>query len=238
MSLRQNPESFPTSPLSPHQRCHSCDSLGDDHLGKGCCVIRESVLSKNMDATTGIRDRRSPGRLLDLMGGLCAIAVIWPALVCAGLAVRFCDGSPVFFSQQRLGQRRIPFRIFKLRTMTDERITTVGRWLRLGRIDELPQLYNVVCGDMSLVGPRPITQADVDRLGWSRSEADTRWSVRPGLTGPTQLSTVCDAALALSRDCDYAKRKSIIGDMRLSLATLLGPFLGRTQAKALAGDWL
>ncbi len=110
-----------------------------------------------------------------------------PALCGAALAIWLLDGRPVFFSQERLGIGRMPFRLRKFRTMRGGEVTKVGRVLRELGIDELPQLWNVLKGDMSLVGPRPLTQNDVERLGWGASRFDVRWSVRPGLTGPGQL---------------------------------------------------
>ena len=167
-----------------------------------------------------------------------SLVVIWPALLASAAAIALLDGGPVLFTQERLGHGRRSFRVFKLRTMREGVVTPVGRGLRRTRLDELPQLLNVLRGDMSLVGPRPITQADVERLEWEGEDADTRWSVRPGITGPTQLSTVCDASAALRRDCRYAARKSSAGDARLMLATLAALVGGRRAGERLAGAWV
>ncbi|MBL8115229.1 MAG: sugar transferase, partial [Acidobacteria bacterium] len=109
-------------------------------------------------------------RALDLLLVLLAAPVVAPILAFLALAVLLTDGRPVFFTQTRVGLNRRLFRVFKLRTMTtesdlkDRRITRSGKWLRPRGLDELPQLLNVLLGDMSLVGPRPLTPEDVERL--------------------------------------------------------------------------
>ena len=116
-------------------------------------------------------------------------------------AMRIDDGGPVLFRQERLGYNRRPFEILKFRSMRDGRVTRVGRLLRATGLDELPQLVNILRGDMSAVGPRPLTPDDVVRLGWSGPEFDFRWSCRPGLTGLAQLlgARPDDDALGLDR---------------------------------------
>src|SRR5690606_30302785 len=107
-------------------------------------------------------------------------------LVIAGL-ILVDDGGPVLFTQTRVGADRTPFRIYKFRTMRDGKTTRVGRWLRATGLDELPQLVNMLLGDMSLIGPRPLTFEDVARLGWDDGRHDVRFSVRPGVIGLAQL---------------------------------------------------
>src|SRR3954470_13563821 len=105
-------------------------------------------------------------RLFDLALLAPAAPLYGLATVALGLAVWVADGLPLFFGQDRVGQGRRPFRIWKLRTMTTEadpalrRPTRLGRWMRQRGLDEIPQLFNVLVGDMSLVGPRPLTPAD------------------------------------------------------------------------------
>ena len=116
-------------------------------------------------------------------------------------AIIIDDGGPVLFRQERVGYRRRPFEILKFRTMRDGQVTRVGRLLRATGLDELPQFVNILRGDMSAVGPRPLTANDVVRLGWSGSEFDFRWSCRPGLTGLAQLlgARADEDALVLDR---------------------------------------
>ena len=105
-------------------------------------------------------------RTLDLLVAGTACAAFAPLV--AGIAVASWledSGSPLF-AQPRVGRQRHPFTILKLRSMREQRVTRVGRWLRRTGIDELPQFVNVLRGEMSVVGPRPLTQQDVERLGW------------------------------------------------------------------------
>jgi lipopolysaccharide/colanic/teichoic acid biosynthesis glycosyltransferase len=126
-------------------------------------------------------------RLFDVLGALAGLACFAPLMLLIVAAIVSDDGRPVLFVQERLGYRRRPFRILKFRTMRDGRVTRVGRLLRATGLDELPQFLNILRGDMSAVGPRPLTAADVARLGWDRSQMDFRWTCRPGLTGLAQL---------------------------------------------------
>jgi lipopolysaccharide/colanic/teichoic acid biosynthesis glycosyltransferase len=140
-------------------------------------------------------------RLFDIVGALAGLAVFTPAIAAIAAAIAIEDGGPVLFRQARLGYRRRPFRILKFRTMRDGRVTRVGRLLRATGLDELPQFVNILRGDMSAVGPRPLTADDVERLAWSGPQFDVRWSCRPGLTGLAQLvgARPDDDALALDR---------------------------------------
>ena len=126
-------------------------------------------------------------RIFDIIGALAGLAVFAPALAVISLAVWLDDGGPVLFRQQRIGYLRRPFRIFKFRSMRDGEVTRVGRVLRANGLDELPQFINILTGDMSAVGPRPLTINDIVRLGWDTPAHDFRWRCRPGLTGLAQL---------------------------------------------------
>jgi lipopolysaccharide/colanic/teichoic acid biosynthesis glycosyltransferase len=149
-------------------------------------------------------------RLVDLILAATALLVTWPLLAVLGLAVRVSSAGPAFFRQERIGRGVRPFTMLKLRTMVDgaeqlvvglleesgadqrfykfqddPRVTGIGRWLRRWSLDELPQLWNVVRGDMSLVGPRPGLASEVETYeSWQLA----RLAVRPGLTGAWQVS--------------------------------------------------
>ena len=178
----------------------------------------------------------TPQRLFDLSVGAALLGVTWPLAATAGVAIRVVDQQPALFTQPRVGLERAPFIVLKLRTMRDGTPTPLGRLLRKTRIDELPQLVNVLRGDMSLVGPRPLTEADVIRLGWDTPASDLRWRIRPGITGPTQLSPICDATRALTRDCRYAVVRTVASDATILAATLLRPVVGG-RAVAWTARW-
>ncbi len=110
---------------------------------------------------------------------------VWLLLLLATLVTQ---GPPLFFVQERVGLRRKHFFIIKLGSRKDGHVTRFGRFLRKTGLDELPQLVNILKGDMKFIGPRPLTAGDITRLGWDTAEFDLRWSVKPGITGPAQLS--------------------------------------------------
>jgi len=115
---------------------------------------------------------RLPKRLFDLLGALAGLIAFSPAMAVIAGAILLEDGWPVLFRQERLDRRRRPFTILKFRSMRDGRITRVGRMLRATGLDELPQFINILRGDMSAVGPRPLTGSDVTRLGWMAPRYD------------------------------------------------------------------
>jgi lipopolysaccharide/colanic/teichoic acid biosynthesis glycosyltransferase len=135
-------------------------------------------------------------RAIDVTGASIALVVLSPLLAVVALLVRLRMGSPVLFRQTRPGRGGRPFVMTKFRTMTDrrgpdgellpdaERLTALGRWLRRTSVDELPELLNVVQGDMSLVGPRPLL---MEYLPLYTPEQARRHEVRPGLTGWAQV---------------------------------------------------
>jgi len=158
------------------------------------------------------------------------LVLVSPLLAVLALAVRI-DGGPVVFRQIRLGVRRRPFTIYKLRTMEAGRVTSAGRLLRRTGLDELPQLVNIARGDMRFIGPRPLTEVDVVRLEWDAPEFDSRWRVAPGLTGCAQLAPSCDRELSWSLDDFYARHRSVRLDLRIVAASCLALLLGKQRAK-------
>ena len=102
-------------------------------------------------------------------------------------AILLADGRPILFRQARLGRAAAPVHDSQVPIDAERRGDRVGRVLRATGLDELPQLVNVLRGEMSAVGPRPLTEADVARLGWTTPAYDFRWSVPPGLTGLAQI---------------------------------------------------
>jgi lipopolysaccharide/colanic/teichoic acid biosynthesis glycosyltransferase len=136
-------------------------------------------------------------RVRDVILAGIGLLMVLPLLLVLALLVWMLEGRPILFTQMRSGLRRVPFRVFKFRTMrvlSDEqghllpdgqRITPLGRWLRVSRLDELPQLWSVLVGDMSLVGPRPLLATTIAEGG---EGAQRRGMVRPGLTGWAQIN--------------------------------------------------
>jgi len=159
-----------------------------------------------------------------------ALLLLAPLLLLVALLVRMDSKGPVLFRQQRIGRAGRPFAILKFRSMVvdaerrggystqagDPRITPLGQWLRRSSLDELPQLFNVLLGDMSLVGPRPDVPAQ--QALYSPRDWELRCSVRPGITGLAQatLRSAATASQRLELDLRYVRQQSL----RLDLAVL------------------
>lgn len=193
-------------------------------------------------------------RLLDWAIALPILLLISPLIAVIGVLVAM-DGGPVFYGHRRVGENGKPFNCYKFRTMIvgahdlfdeylgfhpaavaewaasqkldgDPRITSIGRWLRRTSLDELPQLLNVIMGDMSLVGPRPVTESELARYG---DKADIYKAARPGITGLWQVSgrnrLSYDERVAL--DVQYVSQRALWRDIVI---------LGRTIRVLLTGD--
>ncbi len=148
-------------------------------------------------------------RLFDIVMSLIGLVMFSPVFALASVFIVMEDGGPVFFRQPRLGRRRRPFSVIKFRTMYDGVVTSAGHILRTTGLDEIPQFLNVLRGEMSMVGPRPLIQEDVDRLGWGAVEYDDRWSVSPGLTGVAQIFGGHSARVSIFLDRKYLARRSV-----------------------------
>ena len=184
-------------------------------------------------------------RLLDILLVLTAAPVAVVLVGLAGLAIKFSSRGPVFFVQERLGHKRVPFRCCKLRTMiegaekgpprwateNDPRITRVGRFLRRTRLDELPQLYNIWRGEMSFVGPRPIRQHFASKLAAKEPRYVVRFLAKPGLTGWDQVNngypnTIAGQLHKFRYDLYYLQKSSFWLDLVI-LGKTLGVILKR-----------
>jgi sugar transferase EpsL len=170
-------------------------------------------------------------RFLDILLSSLALLIALPLIAVAALGLRLAIGSPVLFWQERPGRGGKPFRIVKFRTMLDttdvagqplpdaDRLTPFGRWLRGASIDELPELWNVLRGEMSLVGPRPLLMKYLDRYTARQAR---RHEVRPGITGLAQVSgrNALDWDRRLELDVQYVERLSPLLDLRILALTV------------------
>jgi len=178
-------------------------------------------------------------RMLDLAGALFALALFSPVLLVAMAWVKAVDGGPVFYRQWRVGRDGKLFRIWKLRTMridaerdgprfatdNDPRIVPGCRWMRSSHVDELPQLLNIIRGEMSLVGPRPERPEFIDQARADLPAIDRRLAAAPGLTGLAQVvngytNDLDGMRRKLELDLRYLEQRSIALDLRLILKTL------------------
>lgn len=170
-------------------------------------------------------------RTLDLIVAVVALIILLPVIAVVALVVRVTLGSPVLFYQQRLGRGGHPFELYKFRTMRHplpgreapgfdaERMTPIGSWLRATSLDELPSLWNLLRGDVTLVGPRPLPVNYWHRF---RGDEYERFLVRPGITGLAQMSgrNSVDWPERLALDVRYVRERSLLGDLWLVLRTV------------------
>jgi lipopolysaccharide/colanic/teichoic acid biosynthesis glycosyltransferase len=177
-------------------------------------------------------------RAFDVAGSCAGLLVFAPVMAIVIPAVWIDDGPPILFRQRRLGLRRRPFSILKIRTMRDGSPTRVGRVLRATGLDEIPQFINILSGDMSAVGPRPLTENDVIRLGWTGTEFDSRWDVRPGLTGLAQIVGPATPREALELDRAYAARWNPLLDCQLIALSFAVNAFGKTRVQRAVARWL
>ena len=170
-------------------------------------------------------------RLLDILLSGCALIVLSPVLLIVAVLVRFKLGSPVIFCQERPCKDEKIFKMYKFRSMTDARdengellpdevrLTRFGRILRSTSLDELPELWNIFKGDMSIVGPRPLLVKYLPRYN---AEQRRRHDVRPGLTGLAQVNgrNAISWEEKFRLDVDYVRHITFAGDVRIVLATV------------------
>jgi lipopolysaccharide/colanic/teichoic acid biosynthesis glycosyltransferase len=179
-------------------------------------------------------------RGLDILAGLTLLLLTLPLLLVVALAIKLDSRGPVLYRQERVGRHHRKFHILKFRSMTvdaerpgvavwaavgDSRITRVGRFIRLTRIDEIPQAINILRGEMSFVGPRPERPVFVEQLMAIIPHYADRAAVRPGLTGRAQVkypygASIEDARAKLSYDLGYIRKRSLWLDLQIMLATV------------------
>lgn len=172
-------------------------------------------------------------RALDFFLALMALIILFPLFIVISLLVRIKLGSPIIFIQERPGKDERIFRLFKFRSMTDkkdvagnllpddERITRFGRLLRSTSLDELPELINIVRGDMAIVGPRPLL---VEYIPYYSDEERHRHDVRPGLTGLAQVNgrnAIGSWEDRFGYDLSYVRKITFITDLKILISTIV-----------------
>ena len=186
---------------------------------------------KETEVNKGIY-RRFLKRPMDFILSLMAIIVLSPVLIIVGVLVRLKLGSPVLFKQRRPGLNEKIFTMYKFRTMTDEkdengellpdsvRLTKFGRMLRSTSLDELPELINILKGDMSIVGPRPLA---VQYLPYYSETERMRHLIRPGLSGLAQINGRNTATWEdrFNYDVKYVNEITFLGDLKIIFQTVL-----------------
>lgn len=203
-------------------------------------------------AETNIKDGMNVGervvkRCLDVIGACIVLVLLSPVFLLIYLLLKKQGYGSAIFSQERIGYKGRPFWIFKFRTMCedsevdglprlaekdDARLTPVGKYLRVYHLDELPQLWNVLIGDMSFVGPRPERRFFIDLILEETSDYEYIYLMRPGLTSKATLhngytDTMEKMLIRLRMDLDYLRRRSLWLDMKIILTTTVYLLTGK-----------
>jgi exopolysaccharide biosynthesis polyprenyl glycosylphosphotransferase len=233
-------------------------------MGKNVMVIPETLEMSLLGASSIAIDdvliftvrppRLSPGQILtkrvfDLMASVALLLLSSPIVLIASILVRLTSKGPIIFKQDRVGKDGEEFTLYKLRTMvndaeeqtgpvlaqeSDPRITKLGCILRATRIDELPQLFNVLVGNMSMIGPRPEREFFVNKFRETVQNYDLRFAVKPGITGLAQVAGGYSTTVVrkLRFDLLYIYDYSLMLDFRILLRTVL-VVLHREQARGM-----
>ncbi len=186
-------------------------------------------------------------RVLDVAGSLLGLTLCSPVMIATAIAIKVTSKGPIIYAQQRVGRFGQIFKIYKFRSMRvdaekagpvwaakrdDPRLTPIGGFLRRTHLDELPQLFNVFKGEMSLVGPRPERPCFVEELDQAIPRYDERHLIKPGMTGLAQVHYCYDQSLAdvkrkLRYDLLYVKRMCLALDLRIIASTMITITTGR-----------
>jgi lipopolysaccharide/colanic/teichoic acid biosynthesis glycosyltransferase len=178
-------------------------------------------------------DRYAGKRAFDLTMAGSACVLFGPVMVALTVATIVEDGGPALFIQRRVGSGRKPFEVFKFRSMRNGEVTRVGRWVRRTGLDELPQFLNVCRGEMSVVGPRPLTSEDVQRLGLGEPGFDWRFVPKPGITGLSQLLSGQGARASRRLDRLYLRRQGPLLDLQLVALSFAVNIIGKRNVRRL-----
>ena len=189
---------------------------------------------------------RAIKRLIDIIFSLIGLALLSPAFVVVFLMLKMQGDGPIIFKQERIGYKGKPFYILKFRTMKmdsengtpvlakkgDDRLTPVGKFLREHHLDELPQLLNVLKGEMSFVGPRPERQFFIDLIKEHNPNYDYLYLMRPGLTSHATMyngytDTIEKMLIRLQMDLDYLQNRSLWLDLKIIVKTALMIIFGK-----------
>ncbi|SFV30143.1 sugar transferase [Hyphomicrobium facile] len=219
--------------------------LNDQFQHRELAISAESGVQALLHARAHKANTAFLKRSLDITVSGALLAFLAPSLILIGLLIRLESDGPALFHQKRFGRNGKVFTLMKFRSMkvqesdgafvqarsADPRVTPLGRWLRRTSIDELPQLFNVLMGDMSLVGPRPHALAMDQHYARIVPNYLDRLLVRPGLTGLAQISglrgptnTIEDISMRVNRDRAYVRRWSFLLDLKILARTPLALF--------------
>lgn len=224
------------------KECFLLPCVGDIILAGALPMQSFNVLNYRAGLPAGKPEYLLIKRVFDILISLCMVTLLGPMMLLCALIIHISDGGPVIYRQKRLTQSGRVFWLYKFRSMrldaeadgvarlsvrNDDRITRVGRWMRATRIDELPQFFNIIRGDMSIVGPRPERPEIAERYQKEIPNFKLRLNVKAGLTGYAQVygKYSTDPYSKLCMDMFYICHRSLNLDLKLICCTLAIPFI-------------
>lgn len=172
-------------------------------------------------------------RLSDLLFSVLALTIFSIPIITISLLLKFKEKHPIIFYQERIGLYKKKFYIYKFQTMVDDSPTRIGRLLRNSGLDELLQFLNVIKGTMSIVGPRALTEFDINRLGWNTDSYSKRWSVKPGITGLAQIYGGQHKKISWFWDSKYLENNNVFIDFILIIVSFAMNMFGKKRIRNL-----
>lgn len=170
-------------------------------------------------------------RLFDITFSIIALFIFALPILVISFLLLFREKHKLIFKQNRAGKDKKTFEIYKFQSMVDGEVTSTGRFLRKSGLDELPQFINVLKGDMSIVGPRALTQSDIERLNWQSDFHNIRWQQRPGITGFGQIYGGQHKKTSWFWDKYYISNQNIFIDFVIVSISFLMNILGKTKVR-------
>ena len=170
-------------------------------------------------------------RLFDILMSLIAIGIFCIPMLIISFLLKHREKHSILFKQKRIGKNKVPFQILKFQTLVEEIPTPTGRRLRSTGLDEVPQFFNVLKGDMSIVGPRALTLYDIKRLGWDDDYHQVRWNQKPGITGFAQIYGGQHRKTSWFWDKYYIEHNNLLIDFAVIFISFLMNIFGKTRVR-------
>jgi lipopolysaccharide/colanic/teichoic acid biosynthesis glycosyltransferase len=170
-------------------------------------------------------------RIFDIIFSFIALSIFSIPMIAISLLLLLKERHAILFRQERIGKNKKAFGILKFQTMVDNVPTSTGKMLRKAGLDELPQFFNVLRGDMSIVGPRALTDFDIARLGWDDKYHEIRWQLKPGITGWAQIYGGQHRKTSWFWDKYYMKNHGLIIDFAIVMASFMMNIFGKTKVR-------
>jgi lipopolysaccharide/colanic/teichoic acid biosynthesis glycosyltransferase len=170
-------------------------------------------------------------RLFDITFSLIALLIFGIPIIIISLIIVFKERHRIIFKQERIGLKGKPFMIMKFQTMIDEAPTKTGIVLRKTGLDEILQFFNVLKGEMSIVGPRALTNYDIKRLKWDGTYHSIRWSVKPGISGFAQIYGGQNKKTSWFWDKKYTENSNLLTDLGIILVSFSMNLFGKTRIR-------